>query len=821
MKQETWRRIDECVADALEMPAGERIAFVKRALADDLDALDEALGLVGEAETAEDLFAKGPMAELIGLEAGARLGPWELVKPLGAGGMGVVWLARRVDGETSMMAAIKMIPPVLSGALWGDQDLQRRFLNEKMILARLQHPNIARLLDARAGAGDTPNFVMEYVEGVPLMEYARRKGVDKLGLFLKICDAVSYAHANLVVHRDLKPQNVLVDRNGEPKLLDFGIGKILNDAEGDGAVTLRRAFSLDYASPEQIRGGMISTQTDVYSLGLLLYELVTGERARRWNDKGLGEVLEESEKFVLPKRDGLSADLLAVMRKATDVSVGRRYGAVAELRAEVERVLEGMPVEAREAGWMYPALCFAQRHWLAVSISVIGLALIVGLGIYGWVGEVRAEEKSRELEVVLRAEQEGRRAVELQRELARKMEGLAASREVQAEERLKDLLGVFGSVVASARWDISMLPGGIAASVKLLEEALGKIEAMTVSDGTRQNYMRLRAEAHGQLAEMYTELERSGLSEGKWRMHREKALELRKALYQMAPQDLVREQALEDQRFLLALPDLPRDLESRRPEWDAFEKRFLGLKKRGGKDPELARIVGSFYFRRGMYSLPKNAGRKADFETALRYFEECRKDLTTMRNVALTHKYLAAIVKGEDRLIHAVEALRLDRLRVERAPNDARAKLDLGFSIVSVADVHYSSRRNREAQVGYREGYELRKQLANLDPGNKQLLGALVYPARLYGLASFRLGDMKALTEAANEMSWVVERVQSATKDYDMASMNYWKGIVAGDGPEGCEYFNEAMRLLEGEKQNGWIHAVADLKEKLKGCAGR
>lgn len=820
MKQETWRRIDECVADALEMPAGERIAFVKRALADDLDALDEALGLVGEAETAEDLFAKGPMAELVGFEAGARLGPWELVKPLGAGGMGVVWLARRVDGETSMMAAIKMIPPVLSGALWGDQDLQRRFLNEKMILARLQHPNIARLLDARAGAGDTPNFVMEYVEGVPLMEYARRKGVDKLGLFLKICDAVSYAHANLVVHRDLKPQNVLVDRDGEPKLLDFGIGKILNDAEGDGAVTLR-AFSLDYASPEQIRGGVISTQTDVYSLGLLLYELVTGERARRWNDKGLGAVLEESEKFVLPRKDGLSADLLAVMRKATEVSVARRYGAVAELRAEVERVIEGMPVEAREAGWMYPAICFTRRHWLAVSASVIGLALIVGLGIYGWVSEVRAEEKSRELEVVLKAEQEGRRAVELQRELARKMERLAESREAQAEERLKDLLGVFGSLVASARWDISRLPGGIDASVKLLEEALGKIEALKVSEGTRQSYMSLRAEAHGQVAQMLTEVEGSTFSNGKWRMHREKALELRRALYQMAPQDLARERAFEEQRFLLALPDLPKGMASRRPEWDVFEKKFQSLMKREGNNPLLASLVGSFYFRRGMNSLPVNAGRKADFEAALRYFGEASKDLTTMRNVALTHKYLAALAKGEERLMHAVEALRLDRLRVEQDPNDVRAKLDLGFSIVSVADVHYFSGRKLEAQAGYREGYELRKQLAKLEPGNKRSLGALLYPVRLYGLASFALGDKKGLAYIAEEMEWVVETVQPATKAYDLASMNYWKAIVAGDGPEGCGYFGEAMRLLERQKQDEWIHPVADLKERLKGCAER
>ena len=166
---------------------------------------------------------------------------------------------------------------------------------EKQILARLQHPNIARLLDASAGVGDTPNFVMEYIEGVPLMEYLQRNGVERLALFLKICEAVQYAHANLVIHRDLKPQNILVNEVGEPKLLDFGIGKILNDPAGDASITLRRSFSLDYASPEQIRGGVISTATDVYSLGLILFEMLTGVRARRWNDKALGEVLAESD----------------------------------------------------------------------------------------------------------------------------------------------------------------------------------------------------------------------------------------------------------------------------------------------------------------------------------------------------------------------------------------------------------------------------------------------------------------------------------------------------------------------------------------------
>lgn len=873
MEKETWRRIDDCLADALERPPADRVWFLRSVLGDDPTALEEALKLVGRAEGAEKLFAKGPVAGLGGLAAGSRLGPWELLRPLGSGGMGVVWLAQRVDGQASMQAAIKLLPPALSGPLHGDRDLLQRFLLEKQILARLQHPNIARLLDASAGGGDTPNFVMEYVEGVPLMEYVKRTQANPLRLFLKICDAVSYAHANLVVHRDLKPQNVLVGSDGEPKLLDFGIGKILNDPAGDASITLRRAFSLDYASPEQIRGGMISTATDIYSLGLLLFEMLSGERARRWNDKALGEVLGEAERFLLPASAGLSADMLAVVRKATEPEAARRYHSVGDFAADVERVLEGRPVEARPARWWYQSACFVRRHWLGVGASAAALAVIIGLGVFGWISAHQAQDKSQELSLSLAAEQRARLEVEAgrelaekqrllaegQRELARKLGGLAASREQQAEARLKDLLRIFDSVVLSARWDVSKLPGGTTASIQLLEKVLDQIDRLEPTAASQANYLLLRAEAHGELAELYGGANSSVGNTARALSERQKSVALWQQLLRLKPERVEWERALEEARFRQIESSLPRDFVGSSPQWDAIEQRFLRLWQKAPADRLLARAMGTFYFYRSLRTKEASPSKPSDMKTALRYFQVVLDGTQpvaagqnarlvpsslvpssvapstvvpssavptggaldrSLRDLALTNKYLVGLVPVQEGLAYAQEAMRIDRLRVDRSPSDASAKLDLGFSIVSLADAHALREQWRLAQQRYQEGYELRKSLAQMDTSNVFAWRSLLYPLRWFGVQSHHLQDWKSLDLVVKEMEWVAERVQPKPGPLDLANLHFWKGSLAPAKAASCAEFRQAARLLEGQVEKDWYSPIETLKERLKDCAG-
>ncbi len=843
MKSETWRRIDDCLADALELPLEERRAYLSLRLGDDEAVLAEALKLVGQAEGAEKLFSKGPMAGLSGLVAGSRLGPWELVKPLGTGGMGVVWLARRVDGQATMMAAIKLLPPALSGPLRGDSDLLQRFLMEKQILARLQHPNIARLLDASAGAGESPNFVMEYVEGVPLMEYLGAGSVDRLGLFLKICGAVEYAHANLIIHRDLKPQNILVEKGGEPKLLDFGIGKILNDPAGDASITLLRAFSLDYASPEQIRGGLISTATDVYSLGLILFEVMTGERARRWHDKALGEVLAETDRFELQARDGLSADLLAVLRKATSLEESRRYRSVSELARDVARVRDGMPVEARPAGVFYQVSCFARRNVLTVVGSSVALLLICGLAVWGFVSAGQAQreravavEKSRQLEVALGAEQAARLVGEQQRkkaeeqgELARHLGGIAKDGEARAEARVRDLLRVFESVIASARWDVSKLPGGTSAGIKMLEKALAQIEVLEPTPAARANFLLLRAEAHSEVAELYGG-PNSNIGNNKGAaMHRQKAVELREELHRLDWKNLNWERTLLEARFEAVRRGLGVLDSEKLGLWKVWSVEFEGLYQRAPKNRLVSRALAKFYFARGAAFVLAQPQQRSDWERSLKLFQQGVEDLTidrfVLRDMALAHKYLSNFtgMEIESRMHHAKEAVRLDRLRSNQDESDAGARMDLAFSVNALADVQNFQRDFAAAQPGYLKSFLIRKGLAISDPNNALVLRSLVYPIRWYGVMSARLKDWKALGGAVKEMEWAAETSRPKPGVLDLASLNYWKGLLAveaGDRVGACGYGREASRLLEVEKGKGWVENPLVLNLLVARCEG-
>jgi eukaryotic-like serine/threonine-protein kinase len=339
-------------------------------------------------------------------QADQQLGPWRLLRVLGRGGMAQVWLAERADAAHQRQVALKLPHTHVDAFTTAPQALVivQRFMRERAILSSLRHPHIAQVLDA-GSAGPQPWLAMEFIDGTPITEYAQAQGLDtpgRLRLFLQVLDAVAHAHARLVLHRDIKPANVLVDRQGQVKLLDFGVAKLLQTETGDAAADTAaltqvggRAMTPQYASPEQIAGEPLGTASDVYSLGVLLYELLTG-RLPYVTKRGTAAAMEEailqgqrllpSQAATLPGvARALRGDVDTIAMKALQPEPGQRYESVQALARDIQRFLNHEPIAARPDAWGYRLHKLWRRQKLALSASLaVGLALVVGLGAALW-----------------------------------------------------------------------------------------------------------------------------------------------------------------------------------------------------------------------------------------------------------------------------------------------------------------------------------------------------------------------------------------------------------------------------------------------------
>jgi len=391
MDRERWQQVKQILEDAIEVPTEDRSEFVAKACGGDAELRTEVSSLLSESIAAEALESNAldhvePSEDKL---LNTQIGKYRLIELIGSGGMGRVYLAERADGAFEQKVALKLIKRGLDS-----KEIQRRFVTERQILASLEHPNIAHLIDGGTTDDGLPFLVMEYVEGTPLVAYAETNGLDlnqRLDLFREVCSAVSFAHQKLIIHRDLKPQNVLITNDGIAKLLDFGIAKLVK-TEGDVTKTQTFAFTPDYASPEQIRGENLSTSTDIYSLGVILYELLTGSRPFKFEDKNIGEIIATSsnttpaapsianQRSKVKDQRPLNADLDNIVLKALQKEPERRYSSVEQFSEDIARHLKGLPVSARPDTWTYRSAKFAKRNSLFVGATALAfIILIVGV----------------------------------------------------------------------------------------------------------------------------------------------------------------------------------------------------------------------------------------------------------------------------------------------------------------------------------------------------------------------------------------------------------------------------------------------------------
>lgn len=420
MDAERWQRLSPLLDALLELEAEARRQSLASLRDDDPGLADELEALLQLEEDSDDFLSEPLVAPLPGLRSGALIGPYRLERMLGEGGMGQVWLARRDDGLYQRRVALKLLRPGLA-----DPNLRLRFTRERQILERLEHPHIARLLDAGISADGQPYLALEYVDGEPITDWCRARALNlevRLQLFQQICRALSHAHANLIVHRDLKPSNILVTPLDEVRLLDFGIAKLL---DGDSAApehtrTGVRAFTLHYAAPEQLRGEPVTTMTDVYSLGMVLYELLADcrpYRLKRQSDAEWEEAILHSDPLrpslalqrlaetdemrehaqALRRRSRqLAGDLDNIVLKALSKRPEQRYASVEALALDVQRYRQGKPVRARAQSMGYRIRKYVHRHRWALSTGVlVTLVMAVALMIVAWQARTAVSQANR------------------------------------------------------------------------------------------------------------------------------------------------------------------------------------------------------------------------------------------------------------------------------------------------------------------------------------------------------------------------------------------------------------------------------------------
>jgi len=659
MTPERWQRLNEVLRDALEQEVNSRASYLQQACGEDQELLREAESLLSF-EPSADTWIAGAIeaaASEVGVNdsvliSGERLGVYRIVREIGRGGMGTVYLAERDDEEFKKQVAIKVVTRGMD-----TEQLLRRFRRERQILARLDHPFIARLLDGGSTEDGRPFLVMEYVQGTAITNYCDDHRLGKrrrIELFLKVCSAVQSAHQNLVVHRDLKPGNILVDSEGSPKLLDFGIAKLLGpDESGDVTMALGgiQMFTPQYASPEQVRGEAITTAADIYVLGAILYELLTGVRPYEIRSYAPNEILQvvcEEE----PQRPSTAWRKSAALRKfragpvlkpdeldniilmAMQKEPARRYGSVAELADDLQRYLDGQPVKAREATLIYSARKFIRRHGTMVTAAALLVSTLAAGVAVSTLEARRAQRRFDEVRHLAHA------VLYDIHDAIRDLPGSLKARELVVQTALQYLDRLAGEArgdpdlqleLAEAYERVGDVQGGAyASSLGHTAEAAasyGKAKAIADElarrdpDSARANLIRMAArESLGDIRALQGDIE------GSLKLYSEGG-EIGEAMARRAPGDFQNLRTLADLYLASAREDQnnPRAIANARKSVAVFER--LGAAQPGneevqadlaGADSELSSVLES-----GNH-----------FEEAL---EEERKDVRIHQNLAVAH----------------------------------------------------------------------------------------------------------------------------------------------------------------------------------------
>jgi serine/threonine protein kinase len=818
------------LSHALELDTGQRRSFLDSVCANDADLRAEVdLLLAHQVDTSSDIMEQcaSDAAARLRLDThfedttkeGTRIGPYRILREIGHGGMGAVYLAERDDEHYRQQVAIKLIKPGLGGAA-----IRKRFRNEMQILADLNHPNIARLLDGGESSGGVPYLVMEYVEGSPIDSYCDQQQLSieqRLKIFSTVCAAVQYAHQHLVIHRDIKPGNILVTNEGLPKLVDFGIAKLLDQERSDATATAMPFMTPDYASPEQVRGVSVTTATDIYSLGVVLYELLSGRRPYRLQSRVPHEIaraicdqnperpstarIDPAHPFK-PSQKRLHGDLDNIVLMAMRKEPQRRYATAEQFAEDISRHLNGLPVRARADTFGYRTGKFIRRHKFGVAAAVlIAATILFGIIATAWQARVAQAERAR------------------------------------AERRFDEVRQLANSFVFEVHDAVVNLPGSTPARSLIVQRGLKYLDSLTQEAAGDRGLQRELAAAYEKLgAVQYTpSVAHLGDLVGALESHR-KAAALREALVAADPTNVdYRRELLDSYWFIATLlgrqGDMIRELEMIRQQLPARQQ-LASVEKNAFVDRY--NLAGTYAYIGS--SLMEMGDANGALENQQRAFET-REELSRLdpdgarskRALSISYEYLGLVTDQSGDTKRGLElqqhGLQLRESLVAGDPLNTDLRLMLIESHRYVGDMYFKLNERKQALEHYTKQLALIREMVAEDPANAQFRTneavALIKRGDVdaaSGQTAVALSNYREALKIREQLSAAAPLDTFLRRDLAEAWIKVGDALVlSGSKAQGLESYRKGMEFLKTLSVAVPAHAgIRELLEEVSSKVG-